>query len=432
MALDEEVTFTFDFVPVGYRVYAEINVYRTLPETRDYRDEILVYTGKSEAIKVKAGENYLDLDVFDLNMNQNRIGDIQGTNDGDPFLVLFSNGKYLIREDVRIYSEGLWRTSPSIEGNPFENQSPFTLYLSECVYGRDSQDAFKPVIVELPEEKEIKIKNGPHAYFVFTGGAGRFSFGEEPIVVGEIDGSEIFIAGRKVEIIPTLWMCEHEVTQAEYTDVMETNPSYFTDDPAEGETQENRPVEIVSWYDCLVYCNKRSMADDLTPCYTISGKTDPAEWGDVPTTRDETWDAVTCNFEANGYRLPTEAECEYFARGGNTTNEGQTQYSGSDVIDNVAWYGENSDSKTHQVMKKLPNAKGIYDMTGNVREWCWDWYGKISSSTSLSGVASGTYRVTRGGNYDGDLDVCCVVHRGRNPPYMYNSRVGFRVVRSAN
>ena len=396
MALDEEVTFTFDFVPVGYRVYAEINAYRTLPETRNYRDEILVYTRKSETIKVKAGENYLDLDMFDLNMNQGRSGDIQGSNDVDPFLVLFSNGKYLIREDAIIYSEGLWRTSPSIEGNPFENQSLFTLYLSECAYSRESQDAFKPVIVELPEEKEIKIKNGPHAYFVFTGGAGRFSFGEEPvtdpIIYGAVNGSGVFIAGRTVEISPTLWMCDHEVTQKEFENIMDFNPSSYKEEPAYGEIQENRPVEEVSWYNCIIYCNKMSRAENLTPCYTIKGSTNPDDWGVVPADDyDADWDAVTCDFDANGYRSPTEAEWEYMARGGNLTNKDQTLYSGSDTIDEVAWYEENGGYKTHEVKKKNPNAKEIYDMSGNVFEWCWDLYSSIIDTNTPTTVCGTQY-----------------------------------------
>ena len=120
-----------------------------------------------------------------------------------------------------------------------------------------------------------------------------------------ITGSEVFINGRTVEIYAA-WCSDHEVTQKEYQDVMGSNPSYFKNNPASGETQENRPVENVSWYDALVYCNKRSIQEGLDPCYTINGKTDPSEWGTVPTSNDTTWNAAECDFTANGYRLPTD------------------------------------------------------------------------------------------------------------------------------
>lgn len=94
--------------------------------------------------------------------------------------------------------------------------------------------------------------------------------------------SEVFVSGRKLEIA-SFYMSDHEVTQAEYQVVMGSNPSRFKDGVADGEVQENRPVEQVSWYDALVYCNKRSIAEGLTPCYTISSSTDPSEWGAVPT-----------------------------------------------------------------------------------------------------------------------------------------------------
>lgn len=249
-------------------------------------------------------------------------------------------------------------------------------------------------------------------------------------VSGGITGSQVFIDGRTVTLYAK-WCCDHEVTQGEYKAIMGTNPSSYSSSPASGEIQDNRPVECVSWYDCLVYCNKRSIAEGLTPCYSINGKTNPSDWGTVPTSINATWNAATCNFSANGYRLPTEAEWEYLARGGNTSNSGQTTYSGSDTITDVAWYYENSGEKTHEVKKKQANAKGLYDMTGNVWEWCWDWYGTITTNTPSTGASSGSDRVGRGGGWSRSADYCAVQNRySRNPISRYDT-FGFRLVRSA-
>ena len=170
---------------------------------------------------------------------------------------------------------------------------------------------------------------------------------------------------------------ETEVTQELWTAVMGSNPSYYT-----GNMQ--RPVEMVSWIDCQTFISKLNQ---------LTGET---------------------------FRLPTEAQWEYAARGGNKS-KGYT-YSGSNVLDDVAWYDDNSDGMTHPVKTKAPNELGIYDMSGNVWEWCSDWYGDYSSAaqTDPTGPATGSSHVSRGGSWNFDATSCRVAYRiGDTPTFSY-------------
>ena len=196
----------------------------------------------------------------------------------------------------------------------------------------------------------------------------------------------------------------------------------------------------MNWFDTLVYCNKKSLADGLTPCYTISGSKNPNDWGDIPTSSSKptyaTYSAVTCDWDANGWRLPTEAEWEYLARGGNLSSTGQTKYSGSDNINEVCWCSDNitiTPRSPQDVRTKAPNSLQLYDMSGNVFEWCWDRsIETVAIDTPMTGPESGNNRVCRGGSYGNTQiqDQLTVYGRSNQAPSLRSVSNGLRVVRS--
>ena len=217
------------------------------------------------------------------------------------------------------------------------------------------------------------------------------------------NNKELFI-NTFMKIIPSrkIKMLSTEVTQELYKAVMGENPSRFVGDQL--------PVERVSCYDAIYFCNLLSEIFLLTPVYSVNGETDVTQWKYVPHKENVLAGKIKQNLNANGYRLPTVGEWQYAARGGE-----DFVYAGSNNIDEVAWCHGNSDEKTHEVGKKKSNGYGLYDMSGNVSEWCWD-------------SRSSSYRDCCGGSWF--HDDCEVDNKYGNDAGLQYNYVGFRVVRS--
>jgi formylglycine-generating enzyme required for sulfatase activity len=226
--------------------------------------------------------------------------------------------------------------------------------------------------------------------------------------MGSTKGGDDESPVHKVWISPFL-MDRYEVVQEQFKKFQFPDPSHFKN--------PEKPLDQINWTDATMYCNERSLAEGLEPCYN-----------------EETWE---CNFAADGYRLPTEAEWEYACRAG--TN---SQYSFGSTVQKLkahAWFDDNSSKTTQLVGQKQPNPWGLYDMHGNVSEWCNDFYGEDyyqrSPERDPKGPASGRERVLRGGAWNSSADSCRSTYRASDPSIndtcLASDAIGFRCVRNA-
>jgi formylglycine-generating enzyme required for sulfatase activity len=216
----------------------------------------------------------------------------------------------------------------------------------------------------------------------------------------------------------------HEISQGEYLAVMGSNPATGV---GEGNSY---PVYNVSWFDAIEYCNRRSLLDGFEPVYSYgSFGSDPENWpsGWKELASNQTY--LSCDWGLSGYRLPTEMEWEFAARGG-SQSDGYT-YSGSNILDRVAWYGANAAKRSHLVGTKLGNEIGLRDMTGNVSEWVWDLFGTYpeEAQSNPTGPVTGTARVHRGGSWTPGNNLLAVHHRASSAPTTKKNDLGFRIVR---
>lgn len=346
------------------------------------------------------------------------------------FNIVDENGKELVKgtrlllernEEQAINFEGISPEVMDLIDNGKAFVKPVAVYLEYGKYNEADDKGGRSFIKNLPEV-ELDLNR---AVFSGTNQKGdvmgknvemTFSLSKRLAFESELkkkrlaaEEKNIFSEFRFVEIPGQNYLMNAtEITQKVYEAVIGENPSYFK--------REDNPVENVSWYDAIYFCNMLSEMQGKTPVYSVNKNNDVNTWEYKPHKGNSIYGSIEQNLSADGYRLPTEEEWEYAAKGGQSY-----KYAGSNDLDEVGWYEDNSGDMTHPVAQKKTNGYGLYDMSGNVWEWCWD----VNPSYSW-------YRYHRGGSYRSRGNDCKVDRRYYdNADDQYNS-LGFRIVCSAS
>jgi formylglycine-generating enzyme required for sulfatase activity len=350
-----------------------------------------------------------------------------------------SNTPLTILWDLCAFVDSTGRSQGVIRSNiPFLDRGkpvPPTLvipraFISEVMVPLDSIDYDGGWIVNnsIPKEAEQTLtivltveQGGKQTTYMFTFESVMASRGVlvegGTFTMGDTDGASDEKPTHKVTFTYNFYIGKYEVTFDEYDAFCSATGKSKPNDQGWG--RGSRPVINVTWWDAIDYCNWLSEKEKLPKAYDSNGNL-----------LDKDGRVTTDITKVLGYRLPTEAEWEFAARGGNKSRG--YQYAGSSTVGDVAWYDSNSGGKTQEVGKKAPNELGIYDMSGNVWEWCSDWYGNYSSSaqTNPYNSTAGSYRVYRGGSWRNFATSTRVAFRGGDSPTAANYRLGFRIART--
>lgn len=370
------ISMTFEEIPVGTSVYAKAKIYRYADAEKTVKD--VIYNGESSKIIVREGLNALNLRLA-----------------GAVLTVTFdSNGGSSVSSKTAA-------TGTSIQ-KPADPVKP----VSKTKYSRYDNYAFEGWYSD-PE-----LTKGYNFNSAVTDDTNLYAKWLKDFVFVEGGAMTDYLATDRNITISDLFVSDHEVTQAEYKAITNTNPSHYNS------YGDDLPVENISWFDAIKYCNLLSIKEDLPPCYKVNNSTNPSDWGTLtPTTQ------VSCNLSARGYRLPTEAEWEYIATKAERTNE---------TLNKLAIY---STPRPQKIKTTLADELYLCDILGNVAEWCFDVYStSITATTNKTGpgaTASENYRVVRGGAYNSSADDCAKGVRASSDPTLSSDSIGFRVVRTA-
>lgn len=362
--------------------------------------------------------SYTDTDLVSFSTYYYRVKayNSQGSSSWSNEAITMTSG---IISPVELEISGAGNDLACLSWNSSPNAALYRVYAAETPLPTDSPDW--QLLGETSSLFWDITASEPYKFYYVT----ALSAFEVPQNFVQVPGGT-FYNGVSNVTLSTFYIDKYEVTQESYLYVMGVNPSNFLGDTS-------FPVEKVSWFKAIEYCNRRSIQEGLLPCYSYgTSGTDPDAWPAGWNTDNANHSNVSCNWTASGYRLPTEMEWMFAAKGGNASL-GYT-YSGSNDLDAVAWYYTNAGLSTHAVATKAANELGLFDMSGNVFEWVWDIYATpypAGNQTNPHGASSGTQRVRRGGAYSATSGSCTVAYRYPGNPTTVNANLGFRVCRVA-